>query len=119
MPQVSNSDDNSPQMLYLSLCDTAIAPNPYEDNLTGSVETLPPPQPHNLEWLVDLEEEEDVEQETVRARSPNNADRITGSVGTSPPPPQRVFGRVVDLEDEVDSEHAGEDSGRGASVQTT
>ena len=68
---------------------------------------------------MDLEEEEDMEQETVRACSPNNADRITGSVGTSPPPPQRVFGRVVDLEDEVDTEHAGEDSGRGASVQTT
>ena len=93
-------------MLYLSLRDTAITPNTYEDNLAGPVETLPLTQPHNLDWLVDLEEEED------------NADRITGSVGTSPSPPQRV-GRVVDLEDEVDTEHAGEDLGRGASVQTT
>ena len=72
---------------------------------TGPVETLPPPQPHNLDWSVDLEEEED------------NADRITGSVGTSPSPPQRV-GRVVESEDEADMEHDAEKLGRGVSVQT-
>ena len=39
------------------------SPNVYSGNTPRSVETLPPPPQHNLDWLVDLEDEEEWELE--------------------------------------------------------
>ena len=63
VPQSTNLTNDSSHILHLSLLDSPDTPNAYSDNLPRSVETLPPPQPHNLDWLVDLEEEEDLELE--------------------------------------------------------
>ena len=49
--------------ISLSLLDQPNSPNVYSGNTSRSVETLPPPSQHNLDWLVDLEEEEDPELE--------------------------------------------------------
>ena len=50
-----------------------------------------------------------------------HVEQTTRPVVALPPPPRHDTGKLLDLEDEEDSEHdgAGEDSGRGASVQTT
>ena len=97
----TNSNVNNPQSLLSPFHNTAAEKD--ADYSTGHAETLSLRQPHKLDRLVDLEEEEGSR---------------TGSVVASPSPPQRG-GRLVDLEDEVDSEHAGDGSGRGASVHTT
>ena len=51
-------------LTLLALLDqSSDSPNAYSGNTSRSVETLPPPPQHNLDWLVDMEDEEDPELE--------------------------------------------------------